>query len=155
YRQYELGDSFGKAWENILGIHNLGNGGTFPSVSFSSIYQRTQGHGYGGFQGTVPQLSESFTLVRGRHTFKFGGDHQWYSNEQFGANSESFNFSPLETALPTSPQSTGNPFASFLLGAVDSGSRGITRISTDVLYWYQGLYVQDDIKWNRKLTVNV
>src|SRR4029077_578022 len=66
-----------------------------------------------------------------------------------------FNFSPLETALPTAPQNTGNPFASFLLGAVDSGSRGITRISPTVLYYYHGLFLQDDIKWSRKLTLNL
>src|SRR5207237_652362 len=49
---------------------------------------------------------------------------------------------------------SGNSFASFLLGNVDSGSRHVQDINTYAIYWAQGLFVQDAIKVTPKLTVN-
>ena len=54
----------------------------------------------------------------------------------------SFQFTGLETGQPGVALS-GNTFASFLLGDVDTGSRHVQDINTYAIYWAQGLFVQD------------
>ena len=67
------------------------------------------------------QLSDSLSWIRGNHTFKFGGEARWLQTNgaDFVLSQGRFNFSALETALPTASArtTTGDPFASFLLGA--------------------------------------
>src|SRR5262249_22823655 len=81
---------------------------------------------------------------------------EWYWNAVSPVNvAGPFTFSELETALPTNPSQSGNPFASFLLGEVDQASVFTLPLGTIAEYWYHGLFVQDDIKWSRNLTINV
>jgi hypothetical protein len=159
-------DNVGPDWEDILGIKNIGHGSTFPFIGWGSFAPTgngpattyntlSSGSGAASLIGTVPQITESFTLVRGRQTIKLGGDQQWYQNEYHQTNDPAFNFSALTTDLPTSPQSTGNPFASFLLGDVYAASRSVWSTATTSVYWYYGFYAQDDIRWSRKLMINV
>jgi len=161
YSQCQVYDNSGKGWDKTVGIPNTGNG-IFPFIGFGAAgtYGAYPNTGVGGtgdnecYIGTVPQGNENFTLVRGRHTIKFGGEHQWFSNEHSQPTTTgAFSFSPLETGLPGNSL-TGNAFASFLLGDVDSGTRHIQDINTDAFYWAQALFAQDDIQVMRGLTVN-
>ena len=63
-------------------------------------------------------------MVQGNHSFKFGRDVRWQqTNGADHANQQGpFTFSSNETALPSAVATTGNRFASFLVGAVDSAS---------------------------------
>ena len=49
----------------------------------------------------------------------------------------------------------GDQFASFLLGALDPSSQMIGGPSPDPQDWFFGLYVGDDWKVNRKLTITM
>jgi Carboxypeptidase regulatory-like domain len=162
YSQCYYHDTFGKGWDKIVGIPNTGNG-PFPYVGFGTVvnYGAYPSPGIGGtgdnecYIGTVPQINENFTLVRGRHTIKFGGEHQFFGNEHTQPTTTgSFQFTGLETGQPGVALS-GNSFASFLLGDVNTGSRHVQDINTYAIYWAQGLFVQDAIKLTPKLTVNV
>ena len=64
-------------------------------------------------------------------------------------------FSFLETAVPGATSFTsGSSFASFLLGAADSGATETIRYLPQT-FDYHGFYAQDDWHVNQKLTVNL
>ena len=65
------------------------------------------------------------TYVRGKHNIKFGTENRfYYYNVRTKSGSGDFNFSPNQTAEPGFTNQTGHSFASFLLGAYASSSRG-------------------------------
>jgi outer membrane receptor protein involved in Fe transport len=154
YYQCSDAESWGQGWEQVLGFKNLG-GGRFPAITFAGFYQSLSANQSNEcYYGTVPQGNWNFTMIRGKHSIKFGGEHSWYTNSHSSPDFPAMYFTPLETALPGSSQ-TGNPFASFLLGATNQGVRHVQDHTTHAFYWYQAFYVQDDIKWTKDLTINL
>jgi len=99
--------------------------------------------------------NELVTWVQGAHTIKFGGE--WRHLQQvFKANnnqSGSVNFTAANTGLPGI--SSGDPFASLLIGAVDNGNLNVHNISkygAEQLAF--SLHVGDTWKVSSRLTVN-
>jgi hypothetical protein len=113
----------------------------------------------GPFRGSSPiddrQVQDSLMYVRGRHILKLGGEYRWGA---FGDNTDTnpsgqFNFNQLLSGLP-GVGASGHSFASFLLGQVNSAS----IVNEDELFSraaYQALFVQDDWKAARHLTLNL
>jgi hypothetical protein len=116
------------------GIKGLPPGGAsleFPSVTFSGPNSPTS---WGGAH-PVNEVDQSFTLqdnvqwTKGRHSFTFGGQMQWeqinYANNAFGSQAN-WTFSNAQTegfnASGTPVTTTGNSWASFLLGGLSSAS---------------------------------
>ena len=146
--------NFSNHWENLLGIPNMGSG-RFPSINYDGRYQDLSGNAsFECYYGTVPQLVENIILIRGKHSIKIGAEHSWYSNAHTSPDFPRFEFKALATGLPGTP-GTGNPYASQMLGLPNRGIRHIQAHTTHAFYWYQAAYVQDDIKVNRNLTVNL
>lgn len=98
--------------------------------------------------------------TKGRQTFNIGGQfrrtYQDIVNCDFCAGT--FNFSQRTTSTPDSNDpnfgSYGSSFASFLLGQADAS----IRVLSDELYMRNkavAFYVQDDIKYNNRLTINL
>jgi hypothetical protein len=139
---------------------NTGYGNSFPVVNFSDGYYTLGNVANAKNVGTqvneVYQATDSFSWVKGSHSIKFGVDYRWSQTNgaDFFNGEGTFNFSTLETGLPGSSSVTGNSFASFLLGAVDSGSRNVLAYVPSNRYRYLGFYLQDDWKVTRKLTLN-
>ncbi len=161
--QYWSNQQTQQDWATMLGLTGVstGAGRSFPQVTFSdgySTWANTGGAGksVGEQVNETYQLTDSFSWLRANHAIKFGVDIRWLmTNGADFFNSEgTFNFSPLETALPTASGSTGNSFASFLLGAVDSASRNVLGYVPSNRYHYVAGYVQDDWKATRHLTIN-
>jgi hypothetical protein len=102
--------------------------------------------------GTVVQL--------GKHTMKFGGEYrhtnQFRNASRFRRGQFAFDgrFTSQQPNVGTSRANTGNGFADMLLGYVSGGSYG-TNQGEDINNAYYGLYLQDDWKLNRKLTLNL
>ncbi|MBV9296222.1 MAG: TonB-dependent receptor [Acidobacteriaceae bacterium] len=98
----------------------------------------------------------NYLWIRGKHTFNIGWEFRrtYQDDNECQQCAGNFNFSNNETADPNNLGTTGNSFASFLLGTVDSadriGSQELRLHNTDV-----STYIQDDIKWSPRLTVNV
>jgi hypothetical protein len=95
------------------------------------------------------------TYVTGKHTLKFGFQTEF---GQHGAPDQSqptgnFSFGPIQTSLPGTAN-TGDAFASFLLGQVDSAN---TTLGPLLIWhnWYYATYIQDDIKVTPTLTLNL
>ena len=104
-------------------------------------------------------LTDSFTWVKGHHTFKFGTDiRKNQENMTFnGVGAGQFNFSSNETSLPNSPQRslTGNPFASLLLGLPDSTFIVVNPATYGNRYSYYSWFAQDSFKVSPKLTLQL
>jgi hypothetical protein len=127
----------------------------FPTVQFSQGYAR-----YGdniasdNFFNTYTAL-DTLSVVRGKHTLKFGFETQLHQDSfrNFGTGGGDFHFSQLETGQPGVAKS-GNAWASFLSGYVDSASAFFKATDPERRYDYYGMFVDDTWKVTPKLTLN-
>src|SRR5439155_3077917 len=105
---------------------------------------------------TTLALLDNLTWVKNKHTIKMGMEIQVHRDNYraFDTGAGNFNFSHLETALPGVPNS-GNAFASFLLGSVDSGSSFFRDSLPGGRYKYYGTFIDDTYKLTPELTLNL
>jgi hypothetical protein len=93
------------------------------------------------------ELNDRFTWVKGRHNVQFGGELQHYTvtirNEFRRAGHFTFNGGV-----------TGHPIADFLLGQINTFDQG-TGEYKDYVVNYSSAFVQDDVKVNQRLTLNL
>jgi hypothetical protein len=124
--------------------------GTYQQIGASTVTNYTT------FDTWSVQPNLSWT--RGRHALKFGGEARLYSRNNLapGFASGTYTFGKNWTqANPLRADSTsGNEYATFLLGLPTSGS---VDHNIDPAYqnWYYSLFVQDDFKVRSNLTVNM
>jgi hypothetical protein len=138
---------------------------SFPTVTWAGNNALTQWSGDQDYN----DLTNYFTLldnvqwIRGRHSFTFGGSHQWLEVNDItyttGISPVTLAYSNVQTALyvnKTVNPATGNSYASFLLGQVNQGSLNQqTFITTGARIQPTSFYAQDDISLTPKLTINV
>lgn len=165
WRFYNIGRTLGEVanqnWPQILGIAGLTGsppGSPFPNINFlQGGYYNT---GASGFFGAMDRISinDHVSWIKGRHSIKFGAEFQGKQNISWskGIASGEFNFANAETAgISSSITEDGNAFASFLLGRMNSAS------AQSILWYprwnqtYDALYVLDDFKASRSLTLNL
>src|SRR6266849_4664341 len=101
-------------------------------------------------------IEYNYLWINGKHTFNIGWEMRrtYQDDNDCQKCAGSFNFSNAQTADPNNIGSTGNAFASFLLGTVDSAN----RYGTNELRLRNrdfSPYIQDDIKIRPNLTINV
>jgi hypothetical protein len=143
-----------------LGIKNLSTYG-YPAISWGGgPYVTLDNPGdpqndfqaYGGYG-----LLNTTSWMKGKHFIKMGFDmRRNYMNTRPTAGG-SFSFSALSTAIPNetfSGSQTGYAFASYLLGIVDSAGLGVP-VGLGGRRDYTSLFVQDDFKVTRRLTLNI
>jgi hypothetical protein len=143
------------SWPEELGLKGV-IGTAFPVITFTG--------GYAGFASTTGTsddeqmyaLKDAVSWFKGKHSLKMGVEMRIIRSilRSTGNASGTFAFSEVGTALPGQPTSTGNAFASFLLGDVNSGSLNYPahRVPRRP---YTGFYVQDDLKLTSRLTLNL
>jgi hypothetical protein len=164
---------------SVLNYDAVGQLGLVGSATNPAGFPRIQGllSSLGGFGGTAsnglgptnansyfttkPTAVLSATKVRSNHTYKAGGEFRIdsYTDRNTRQAQGVYNFSNVETALPStlgqnlSGGQVGFPYASFLLGAVDSAA---VNSPQDPQYrktsW--SLFLQDTWKVTRKLTLD-
>lgn len=156
-KQFLVAEEQGQGWGEKLGLRGVNNG-PFP-VIFAAPFTE-----WGNNQDLLSTISatwafaDSVSWVKGKHNLKFGVDYRRYQNNfRQGERSGAFTFDRNETAFPTSAlrSQTGIAFASFLLGAVDSGNLLINEVTRGMRFPYFAGYVQDDIKLTRTFTLNI
>jgi hypothetical protein len=144
----------------IPGIPFASNNGGFPQFNVGGLST----FGSSEYQPTVEkqvieQFIDSLTLIHGRHTIKFGAELKPrvdFSILQPPVPRGAFSFGGSNTAQNIENQSTtGLGTADFLLGAVSGGAQISSFINDQFQQPGQFYYVQDDIKVNRKLTLNL
>lgn len=99
---------------------------------------------------------EQMTWAHGKQNIKFG--FQFYKGRyrRLDCNNcaGTVNFSPGTTGNPGVSGQTGSNYAAFLLGLANGGSFNYSA-DIDFYFPYYAWFIQDDIKVNRKLTVNI
>jgi outer membrane receptor protein involved in Fe transport len=141
-----------------VGIPNISFNFGLPIIDIAGL----QPLGFGGsvLQEDHRALSfiDNFTLVRGAHSLRFGGEYRKLQIQNFqpGAPQGSFAFRTAQTALPSALQArTGNAFASFLFGLVNISGIAQRDYTLRVRPYTLAGYVQDDWKVSRRLTLNL
>ncbi len=133
---------------------------TVPSISMSNPTYNGVGTGLIFSINNNYVISPTFSKTIQRHTIKAGADLRRLEMAYFQNNSPGgvFTFDNVFTGQSAaSPGSTGNPFASFLLGYVSSSSSQTVQIAPPTLQtiYYQGYYVQDTWQASNKLTLTL
>ena len=103
-------------------------------------------------------LSADYTHQRGSHYLKAGLEWRHSGGPVYVSNTSQFYFNSSITAnsfINPDTKHTGNAFATFLLGALDNSSEMISGPVPNPTDQYYGMYVQDDWRVNRRLTINL
>jgi hypothetical protein len=131
FREFDFPVNF-----NVTGITGPNNGNLINGPDFT-------------YQGSI-----SVTKIADRHSIGFGYD---YTKLRIIHDSVflNFDFNNIPTGDPQSLSATGHPFASFLLGLPSGGGRISGEADLDIDQALHHLWVQDDIRVNNKLTVNL
>ncbi len=136
-------------------------GDILPRIQFSDTYSNwgDEVKNKGLQVNNSLTVADTMTHWKGNHSFKWGLDTSFQQTN--GADTQNQQgtsiWSGNETAFPsaTGRSNSGNPLASFLLGAVDSATYNGLFVVPAMRYRYFAAFVQDDWKVSRRLTVNI
>jgi hypothetical protein len=136
-----------------LGIGNIVP--VTPGFSFSGYAGMSLGGQTVIENGTV--LNGFLSWIKGKHQIKIGADLVRQGDNTLNYSTASANFSYQETDMPSAsnPAATGNGFASFLIGAVDSAGESYTPAEYGTRFQQLGAYFQDTYKTTSNLTLNL
>ena len=153
----------GTDWDKALGLTGA-SGPTFPPITFSAITSDVQGLTSLGSanadRDVVNSLvvSDNVSWTHGRHNVRFGIDWRafQFSVVDQSHQTPSIGFDVAQTAgEPGQGTSTGDAFASFLLGAPATLSLAVRAHQPRFVSNYYAAYVVDDFKARRNLTLNL
>lgn len=137
---------------DIKGIYQLSFSGLGLSpVTLSSNWSNP------GFLTKDPNLQETLTYYRGKHSFKIGGAWTRQVFMRLGAPSNLFGANTFANTYSRVPGVTnsGHAYADFLLGLPTSASRGFPPLLQHTTSPRYELYFQDDWKVTPQLTLNL
>ena len=132
-----------------------GNPERVPTIAFTGGFTTVSSFGpYNNFSYDH-SLSDNVTMIRGRHSLKFGAQfHLYRKNEnQLADNAGGFTIS--NTPRPAANVTAQQSWAYFLLGYVSSFTQVSQDLTADLRSKTFETYLQDDIKVRPNLSVNV
>jgi hypothetical protein len=140
---------------SAIGLSGL-NSTAPPSITFTNGYAPVATNTLQYQVENTYILRDVLYLTAGQHQFRFGGEFRdsEYNDLTPTPASSSLAFSNLETDSPTAQGSTGDAFASFLLGNVNSASLTVP-LEIATRQHYTGFFAQDDWKVLPSLTLNL
>jgi len=140
----------------LLAANGQGMGAMTPAIG-TAFGPNAQSHQW----AQKPTGTATLSWVKGNHTYKFGGEFRGdsFPSQAITPANGSFTFAAQQTALPylnttsTGGGNIGFNYASFLLGAVNTGAIG--QVGTFHLGKHAvGFFAQDTWKVTRKLTID-
>jgi hypothetical protein len=150
--------SYGGNWPQQLGLPSNVPGDVFPRVGNGLTDFMTGTVGQRG--GSVWQLFDSLTWLRGQHSVKFGTQMRWTRAENLQMSNPSgaytFPATLTDNAAPVAANriNTGSQFATFMLGAVGSANV-TTHLGEEEVGAAYSAYVNDEWKVRRGLTLSL
>ncbi|MEX2261370.1 MAG: TonB-dependent receptor [Bryobacteraceae bacterium] len=133
--------------------------------AFYGVPSVAVGQGVAGFGGGDPwvarnhtfQFVDNVSIVRGRHSIKFGGELRRDRYNNFGNQKGlgEFIFTGQATFDPANRNATGFGFADFLLGETNQSARALASANAMLRGTAYYAYIQDDWKITPRLTLNI
>jgi hypothetical protein len=146
----------GGDWRDKVCIPNAVDCGVNMGIITFTEFSTWGGSADNGTEQPRFSVKDDVTLSRGSHTFKAGATFDRQQANGFGQQDiggrAGFSFRETSVAGATTLTS-GSSFASFLLGAADTGRTETVRYLQQI-YPYYGFYAQDDWRMNAKLVLN-
>jgi len=129
-----------------------------PSVGFAGVYSGLGNGTEGPYENNNSSLQfiDNVSLIRGRHSFRFGVEIRQDKYNQIGNQFArgSFDFQRNATRNPGLTATTGDPFADFLLGEISQPEAAVSIANAQFRQLSFYLYFDDTLKLTRSLTVN-
>lgn len=129
----------------------------YPQMSVSGGYGMGRGSWWLQRPATF-SFHGKVSHVRGMHQLKMGVETRRGNGFVQSPYPFQFAFSANQTAdtyLSPDTRLRGHPWASFLLGALDNSSRAQYISGSDIRVNFYGLYLHDDIRLTRRITLNL
>ena len=150
----------GVDWKDKFCLGNVPDcGQNLVNMNFSNGYSQWGGRANNGSENFIKQFADDMTIIKGKHTIKFGGQHlrQYYNGfgRQCVAGCMSFDFKhtgrPGDTNFTTAG---GSPIASMLLGYASAGDIDTIRYIGQQWPSWSG-FVQTDWRVKPNLMINL
>jgi hypothetical protein len=148
----EISNSLGQGYPAKIGLTGVRNT-TFPCIKWNGGFNyQVNNCGDSEFADNVYQLNDSVSWVKGKHTFKFGGEVRMlqFNVRRLTTASGEFDFSSAETS---NGGTGGDPVASSLFGLVNSSTLNYGGFS-GVRYKDFSFYGQDTYRVTSRLNLN-
>ncbi|HEU0120162.1 MAG TPA: TonB-dependent receptor [Bryobacteraceae bacterium] len=155
----------GVDWKDKFCLGNVPDcGQNLVNFTFSNGYGQWGGPANNGSENLIKMFADDLTIVRGKHTYKLGGQTQMQYYNGFGRQCVAgcVNFDFKHTARPLAAggidtnfsTAGGNPFASMLLGQANNGSIDTIRYIGQQWPSIAGFF-QDDWRVRPNLMINL
>jgi hypothetical protein len=153
---------WGSIWPNSNWYAPYQTASVGAPIYFPDLNIGGQGFGGGGFYWNQAPKGEAFSAKIahqiGSHYIKAGFEQRESYGLSYVSSTSNFYFNSALTANTFNNPDTlhyGDPYATFLLGALDSQSQMIGGPVPDSHVKFYGMYVQDDWKLSSRLTLNL
>ena len=151
----EVANSLGQGYPDKIGLTGVNNT-TFPCIKWGGTNYQVNNCGDSQFADNVFQINDAVSWIKGKHSFKFGGEIRMlqFNVRRLTQGSGEFDFSSAQTSSTGDASGLGgNSVASSLFGLSDTTTLNYGNFS-GVRYKDYAMYAQDSYKFNSKLTLN-
>jgi hypothetical protein len=156
-------------WQDVIPVISFSSDLTMPAGTGNITSHAPCGNceTWGQNQGAVDHkgqtnhiymFGQTLSDVRGKHEFKMGWEERKSAtfNDDWAGSNGVYVFDQAQTEDVTGHSTTGESFASFLLGAVNkAGGSGLPALRANVRYSYTAGFFQDTWRVRPRLTVNL
>lgn len=160
YTRIGIDEGYPVDWSGKLGADGnskfgVGGGQPYAGLSGISLGNGLSGIGGGAAVGSTVdnklQYGDNLTWQRGKHLLKIGGQLIRFRQNRYYAG----NNGALGTFTFDGTMGTGQAYSDFLLNLLSIKGRGAVVGKWGQRHWLDGVFVQDDYKVSRNLTVNI
>src|SRR6267378_1763060 len=151
----EGSNSIGLGYPDKIGLTGVNNT-TFPCIKWGDTNYQVNNCGASQFADNVFQINDAVSWVKGKHSFKFGGEIRMlqFNVRRLTQSSGEFDFAAAQTSSTGDASGLGgNSVASGLFGLSDTTTLNYGNFS-GVRYKDFALYAQDTYRFTSKLTLN-
>jgi len=151
----EVANSLGQGYPDKIGLTGVNNT-TFPCIKWGGTNYQVNNCGDSQFADNVFQINDAVSWIKGKHSFKFGGEIRMlqFNVRRLTTGSGEFDFNSAQTSSTGNASGLGgNSVASSLFGLSDTTTLNYGNFS-GVRYKDYAMYAQDTYKFSSKLTLN-